>query len=102
MSDFVNWSQAMLTPAQLKTKNEQRAEIAKHTEEFLANGGEITVLPYDPTAEIMARVGYWGNGLGSIEDMGQRYSFGGADDTSSNSGQSLSDFEEDDDIDVYQ
>jgi hypothetical protein len=36
-------------------KQAQREEIARLTEEFLARGGEITVLPYDPTAEIVDR-----------------------------------------------
>ena len=36
-------------------KQAQREEIARLTEEFLANGGEITYLPYDPTAEIVDR-----------------------------------------------
>ena len=39
----------------LTTKDELRAEIAKHTAEFLANGGEITVLPYDWKAELEDR-----------------------------------------------
>jgi hypothetical protein len=43
----------------LDNKQQQREEIARHTEEYLARGGEITYLPYDPTAEIMARVGQW-------------------------------------------
>ena len=50
-------------------KDKQRELIAQHTAEFLAKGGEITVLPYDPTAEREARVGYW-NQLGS-ESMSQ-------------------------------
>ena len=33
-------------------KQAMREEIARHTEEFLARGGVIEVLPYDPTAEI--------------------------------------------------
>lgn len=32
-----------------------RDEIAQLTEEFLANGGEVTYLPYDYTAEIVDR-----------------------------------------------
>jgi hypothetical protein len=36
-------------------KQAQREEIARLTEEFLARGGEITYLPYDPTAEIVDR-----------------------------------------------
>lgn len=36
-------------------KEAMRAEIAQLTEEFLARGGEITYLPYDPTAEIVDR-----------------------------------------------
>ena len=36
-------------------KQAMREEIARLTEEFLARGGEITYLPYDPTAEIVDR-----------------------------------------------
>lgn len=36
-------------------KQALREEIARLTEEFLANGGEITYLPYDPSAEIADR-----------------------------------------------
>jgi hypothetical protein len=50
-------------------KDKQRELIAQHTAEFLARGGEIEVLPYDPTAEREGRVGYW-NQLGS-ESMSQ-------------------------------
>ena len=46
-------------------KDRQRELIAKHTEEFLARGGEITYLEYDPTAEREARVGRWQGGMGS-------------------------------------
>jgi len=45
-------------------KDKQRELIAQHTAEFLARGGVIEQLPYDPTAEREARVGYW-NQLGS-------------------------------------
>ena len=58
-------------------KDKQRALIAEHTAEFLANGGEITYLDYDPTAEIEARVGRWTNGMGSEsiipEDEGEDF-----------------------------
>ena len=46
-------------------KDKQRELIAQHTEEFLARGGEITYLEYDPTAEIEARVGRWQGGMGT-------------------------------------
>lgn len=36
-------------------KQAQREEIARLTEEYLARGGVITYLPYDPTAEIVDR-----------------------------------------------
>ena len=45
-------------------KDRQREMIAQHTEEFLARGGVITKLAYDPTAELEARVGRWTSGLG--------------------------------------
>lgn len=65
MNDYVNWSRELIEDLTLgdsvnqQTKAQQRAEIARLTEEFLANGGEITYLPYDETAEREARVGYW-------------------------------------------
>ena len=46
-------------------KDKQRELIAQHTAEFLARGGEITYLEYDPTAEIEARVGRWSGGMGT-------------------------------------
>lgn len=46
-------------------KDKQRELIKQHTEEFLARGGQITYLEYDPTAEREARVGYWTGGMGS-------------------------------------
>ena len=46
-------------------KDRQRELIAQHTEEFLARGGVITQLEYDPTTEIEARVGRWTGGMGS-------------------------------------
>ena len=36
-------------------KQAQREEIARLTDEYLARGGVITYLPYDPTAEIVDR-----------------------------------------------
>ena len=39
----------------MQTKQELREEIARHTEEFLARGGEITYLPYDWSAEMVDR-----------------------------------------------
>lgn len=47
------------------SKTEQRKQIAEDTERFLANGGTITEIPYDPTHEIMARVGQW-NAMGEM------------------------------------
>ena len=40
---------------QAEDKQAMREEIARLTEEYLARGGVITVLPYDPTAEIVDR-----------------------------------------------
>ena len=40
---------------QAEDKQAMREEIAQLTEEYLARGGVITVLPYDPTAEIVDR-----------------------------------------------
>lgn len=41
------------------TKSQWREKLAADTAEFLANGGEIEVIPYDPIPEMTARVGYW-------------------------------------------
>jgi hypothetical protein len=56
MKDRLEFSKSSIN---LQDKQQQREEIARLTEEYLARGGEITYLPYDPTAEIMARVGQW-------------------------------------------
>lgn len=65
MDEYVNWSRELIEDLTLgdsvkrQDKDQQRAEIARLTEEFLARGGEITYLPYDDTAEREGRVGYW-------------------------------------------
>ena len=48
MNDYVNWSRELIEDltlgdsVNLQTKQQQREEIARLTEEFLARGGEIT------------------------------------------------------------
>jgi len=52
MDKFYDWSDeaiAPLTPA----KTKQSAEIAAQVEEFLAKGGEIEKVPYDPIPEMV-------------------------------------------------
>jgi hypothetical protein len=39
----------------IRPKTEESAEIAKLTKEFLARGGEIQYIPYDPTEELIAQ-----------------------------------------------
>ena len=48
------------------SKAQWREKLAADTEAFLADGGEIEQVPYDWTAEIAARVGYW-QSLGQAE-----------------------------------
>lgn len=50
--EFYDWSEeviAPLTPAKIK----QSEEIARLTEEFLASGGEIEKVLYDPIPELV-------------------------------------------------
>lgn len=43
------------------------AELKADIEAFLAKGGEIETVPYDPVEEICARVGRW-EPLGQVDD----------------------------------
>ena len=52
------------------TRQELSAKLATDTEAFLEGGGVIQQIPYDPTAELDAKVGYWtpmGQGEGTFE-----------------------------------
>ena len=52
------------------TRQELSAKLAADTEAFLEAGGVIEQIPYDPTAELAAKVGYWtamGQGEGEFE-----------------------------------
>jgi hypothetical protein len=52
------------------SKAQWREKLAADTETFLANGGEVEYLPYDPLPEIMARVGRWEPmGRDELEDL---------------------------------
>jgi len=52
------------------TRQELSAKLAADTATFIEGGGVIEQIPYDPTAEIAAKVGYWtamGQGEGTFE-----------------------------------
>ena len=51
--NFDEMQDDILPPTRPKT--EESAEVAKLTEEFLARGGEIQYIPYDPTEELIAQ-----------------------------------------------
>ena len=53
---FFDWSDDLIAPP-IKDKSALRAEIARQTEEFLANGGVIQKIPYDPIPEMVGAVG---------------------------------------------
>jgi len=73
MNEFTDWDRALIdyTDDVLgMSKAQWREKLATDTEKFLADGGEIEVLPYDPTQEIMARVGQWQSmGQQELDDM---------------------------------
>ena len=71
MNDYVDWDKAYLYDDVLgMDKAQWRQKLAKDTETFLANGGEIEYLPYNWQAEITARVGYWEPmGRDELEDL---------------------------------
>lgn len=51
--DYDEMQDDLVPPTRPKT--EESAEIAALTAEFLANGGEIQYIPYDPTEELLAQ-----------------------------------------------
>jgi len=71
MNDYVDWDKAYLEEDVLGMgKAEWREKLAADTEVFLANGGEIDVIPYNPIPELAARVGYWQPmGQEELDDM---------------------------------
>lgn len=69
MNEFTDWDRALIdhTDDVLgMSKAQWREKLASDTETFVANGGEIELLPYDWKAELAARVGYW-QSLGQVE-----------------------------------
>jgi len=72
MNTYTDWDKAYLEDDVCgMNKAEWRAKLAADTETFIANGGEIEYLPYDPLPEIMARVGRWEPmGRDELEDLG--------------------------------
>ena len=71
MNTYTDWDKAYLEDDVCgMSKAEWRAKLAADTETFIANGGEIEYLPYDPLPEIMARVGRWEPmGRDELEDL---------------------------------
>jgi len=71
MNTYTDWDKAYLEDDVCgMSKAEWREKLAADTETFLANGGEIEYLPYDPLPEIMARVGRWEPmGRDELEDL---------------------------------
>ena len=62
MNDFIDWDRALIDYTDDVcglSKAQWREKLAADTETFLADGGEIEYLPYDPIPEITARVGRW-------------------------------------------
>ena len=73
MNDFIDWDRALIDYTDDVcglSKAQWREKLAADTEKFLADGGEIEVLPYDPKPEIMARVGRWQSmGHAELDEM---------------------------------
>ena len=62
MNTFTDWDRALIDYTDDvcgMSKAQWREKLKADTDTFVANGGEIEVLPYDPMPEIMARVGRW-------------------------------------------
>lgn len=60
MDNFYDWSDEAIAPLN-PPKTKQAEEISRLTEEFLAAGGEIEKVPYDPIPELV------GMALGSLK-----------------------------------
>ncbi len=52
MDKFFDWSDEAIAPM-TPAKTKQAEEIARQVEEFLAAGGEIEKVPYDPIPEMV-------------------------------------------------
>ena len=61
MNDFVDWDITLLFEDDVlgMDKAQWREKLKADTDAFLAGGGEIEYLPYNPIPEMAARVGYW-------------------------------------------
>ena len=55
MDNFYDWSDAAIAPLN-PPKTKQAEEVARLTEEFLAAGGEIEKVPYNPIPEMIGAV----------------------------------------------
>jgi hypothetical protein len=64
-TDRIEFASALMTRQCDKACLEE--ELKADIEAFLAKGGTIEQVPYDPVEEICARVGHW-EPLGSIDD----------------------------------
>ena len=71
MNDYVDWDRAYLEDDVLgMNKSQWRQKLAADTKVFLADGGEIDLIPYNPIPELAARVGYWAPmGQEELDDM---------------------------------
>jgi len=71
MNTYVDWDKAYLEDDVCgMSKTQWREKLAADTEAFLEAGNEIEVIPYNPIAEMAARVGYWQPmGQEELDDM---------------------------------
>lgn len=73
MNEFTDWDRALIDETDDvcgMSKVQWREKLAADTEEFIANGGEIELIPYNWQAEIAGRVGYWqAMGRSELDDL---------------------------------
>ena len=73
MNEYTDWDRALIDHTDDvcgMSKAQWREKLKADTATFLANGGEIEYLPYDPMPEIMARVGRWQSmGQATLDEM---------------------------------
>ena len=71
MKDRIEFSSYEFDDVLGMSKPEWREKLAADTEAFLQAGGVIEQIPYNPVAEIAARVGRWSAlGYEELEDIG--------------------------------
>ena len=73
MNEYTDWDRALIDYTDDvcgMSKAQWREKLATDTAQFLADGGEIELIPYNWTVEIAARIGYWKNmGQDDLDDM---------------------------------